>query len=369
MRTIARTLFVITLLTLAVAAQSAQKKPSFSGRWTSVSPKDSAGQVQVVTQDEKTLAIEELSKGGSRKMTYQLDGVERRLAIPGRGADISMLAKASWDGDHIVITTNTSYPNGMKTQAKEVWSIDAEGRLVIDYAESGPTGPGSERAAHLREAVMPLSRAYEYWIPMLVFAVITVADSKVPPAWFPALYILKAAAVTASLLYWRAPLREIRIDRKMILPSVLLGLVVCVLWIGIDTAVPYPHLGSRGAFDPTPLLGSLWGITFLVVRLYGLVVMVPVMEELFWRSFLLRYLTDPDFHKVPLGTFSALSLWLMVAASALAHPEWLVAIVASLAYALWLRRTKNLFGAIVAHATTNAALGVYVLVTGSWQYW
>jgi CAAX prenyl protease-like protein len=216
---------------------------------------------------------------------------------------------------------------------------------------------------------MPLSSTYEYWIPMLVFAVLTVADSKVPPAWFPALYILKATAVTASLLYWRAPLREIRIDRKLIAPSVLLGLIVCVLWIGIDTAVPYPHLGARGAFDPTPLLGSVWGITFLVVRLYGLVVMVPVMEELFWRSFLLRYLTNPDFHKVPLGTFSALSLWLMVAASALAHPEWLVAIVASLAYALWLRRTRNLFGAIVAHATTNAALGVYVLVTGSWQYW
>jgi CAAX prenyl protease-like protein len=216
---------------------------------------------------------------------------------------------------------------------------------------------------------MQQSRAYEYWIPMLVFAVFTLADSKVPHDWFPATYIVKAIAVTAALLVCRRPLREIQFDSKAIVPSVALGLVVFALWVGIDTALPYPHLGTRTAFDPTSLRGSFWGITFLVVRLYGLVLMVPVMEELFWRSFLLRYLTNPDFHKVPLGTFSALSLWVMVAASALAHPEWLVAIVASLAYALWLKRTKSLFGAVVAHAVTNAALGVYVLVTGNWQYW
>jgi CAAX prenyl protease-like protein len=204
---------------------------------------------------------------------------------------------------------------------------------------------------------------------MVVFAVFTLADSSVAPAYFPLLYIVKAIAVTAALLYFRRPLAEVKFDARLIIPSVIIGIVVCVLWIGIDKAVPYPHIGSRAAFDPTPLKGSPWWITFLVVRLYGLVVMVPVMEELFWRSFLLRYLTNPDFHKVPMGMFSALALWVMVAASALAHPEWLVAIVASLAYAFWLRKTSNLFGAVVAHAVTNAALGGYVLVTGNWQYW
>lgn len=213
------------------------------------------------------------------------------------------------------------------------------------------------------------TRAYEYWIPIIVFAVLTMADSKVPAAWFPAAYIFKAIAVTACLLIWRRPLSEIQFDRRVIVPSVVLGLVVCVLWVGIDTLVPYPHIGTRSAFDPTHLFDTAWGITFLVVRLYGLVLMVPVMEELFWRSFMLRYLTHQDFHKVPLGTFSALALWVMVAASALAHPEWLVAVVASLAYAFWLRQTKSLFGVIVAHAATNASLGVYVLMTGKWQYW
>jgi CAAX prenyl protease-like protein len=204
---------------------------------------------------------------------------------------------------------------------------------------------------------------------MVVFGVLTLAESKLPVAWFPAAYIFKAIAVTGCLLYFRGPLSEIRFDRKLVLPSVLLGIVVCVLWVAIDTFVPYPHFGTRTAFDPTPMLDSALGITFLLVRLYGLVLMVPVMEELFWRSFILRYLTDQDFHKVPMGTFSALALWVMVAASALAHPEWVVAVVASLAYALWVRRTKSLFGAVVAHASTNASLGVYVIATKSWQYW
>jgi CAAX prenyl protease-like protein len=83
----------------------------------------------------------------------------------------------------------------------------------------------------------------------------------------------------------------------------------------------------------------------------------------------LRYLTKYEFQTLPVGTFSASALWVMVGASALAHPEWLAAVIASLAYALWLRRSRSLFAAIVAHATTNAALGGYVLVTREWHYW
>ena len=204
---------------------------------------------------------------------------------------------------------------------------------------------------------------------MVAFGVLTVGESYLPPAWFPAAYIFKAFVVTACLLIWRAPLAEIRFDGRVVLPSVLLGLVVFVLWVSVDKLVPYPHLGTRTAFDPTPLQGSGWWPVFLVARLYGLVLMVPVMEEIFWRSFLVRFLTQSDFRKLPVGTFSSSALWIMVAASAISHPEWLVAVIASLAYGLWIKRSKSLFGAIVAHLTTNAALGAYVLATREWQYW
>jgi CAAX prenyl protease-like protein len=99
------------------------------------------------------------------------------------------------------------------------------------------------------------------------------------------------------------------------------------------------------------------------------VVIVPVMEELFWRSFLIRYLTNQDFTAIPIGRFSMTAFWLVAGASGLAHPEWLVAVVASAAYSWLLKHTGSLFATVVAHAVTNAALGVYVLLSRDWQYW
>ena len=209
----------------------------------------------------------------------------------------------------------------------------------------------------------------DYWLPMVLFGALTLAESYLDPAWFPIAYIVKAVLVTAALVRLRRPYADLKYDRRVILPSVAIGLLVFALWVWIDKVVPYPHFGSRSAFDPTPLQGSAWWPAFLAVRLYGLALMVPVMEEIFWRSFLLRYLTRADFESLPVGTFSAFALLVMLAASAVAHPEWLVAVLASLAYAVWLRRSRSLFGAILAHSTTNAALGAYVLRTGEWQYW
>ena len=209
----------------------------------------------------------------------------------------------------------------------------------------------------------------DYWIPIIVFGALTWGEAYVPVAWYPAAYILKALLVTACLLIWRRPLANISFDPRVIAPSIAIGMVVFVVWVGIDHVIQYPRLGSRSAFNADALLGSPWWPVFLAVRLYGLVLMVPVMEEIFWRSFLLRYLTRQDFEQIPIGTFSAFALWVMVAASAVAHPEWLAAVIASAAYALWLRRSRSLFGAIVAHASTNSALGGYVLVTREWHYW
>jgi uncharacterized protein len=208
-----------------------------------------------------------------------------------------------------------------------------------------------------------------FWIPIVVFGALTTLEGSLAPAWYPAAYIVKAVIVTATLLMFRAPLADISIDWRLVAPSMAVGLGVFVLWVGLDRIVDYPRLGTRTGFDPTDLRGTAWWPAFLATRLYGLVIMVPIMEEIFWRSFLLRYLTNHNFSQIPVGTFSAKALWVMVAVSAVAHPEWLAAVIASLAYAMWLRRSRSLFGAIVAHATTNAALGGYVLTTGEWHYW
>src|SRR5207253_7378060 len=123
-----------------------------------------------------------------------------------------------------------------------------------------------------------------------------------------------------------------------------------------------PLTGSRAAYDPFAAIDSDAARTvFIGVRLVGLALVVPVMEELLWRSWLLRIAVREDFKKVALGTFTWASCLISAAAFALVHPEWLSAFLCGLAYNFVLYRTKNLWACIVAHATTNLALGIYVL--------
>jgi hypothetical protein len=149
-----RRLLVATMAVLAAVSLPAQQKPSFSGRWVVVSPEKSAGQESIVTHDATSLAVERVPASRGRKQVYAIDGLERRTTLPLQGGEVVMLTRAAWDGDRVVITTHLAYPNGMKTQSKEVWSIDANGRLMIDYSESGPRGqPGpSVTLIHTRKS-------------------------------------------------------------------------------------------------------------------------------------------------------------------------------------------------------------------------
>jgi hypothetical protein len=205
---------------------------------------------------------------------------------------------------------------------------------------------------------------------MATFMVLTTAESSAPRAYYVWLYLAKVIVVTAVLLGFRTPWRDIRPKANMLVPAVLVGLLVFIQWILLDKAIPYPHLGDRTSFNPfTAIEDPALRLLFLTARFYGLTIMVPVMEELFWRSFLLRYLTDPDFTKLPVGVFSWGSFWLVAVAFGLAHSEWLVAVICACAYALLLRQTRSLFACIVAHGITNLSLGVYILLTHDWIYW
>lgn len=208
-----------------------------------------------------------------------------------------------------------------------------------------------------------------YVAPILIFGVMTTVEASSPPEWFIALYALKIGLVVAALAIWRAPLLEMSWSAAAVPGSVAIGLVAFAVWIGIDQLIPYAHFGDRTAFDPS-VIGSPEGrAAFLALRFAGLVAVVPVMEEIFWRSFVLRYFTSGGFPLAPIGVFSTLALAAMTIGSALAHPEWLVAAITSVMYAFWIRRTRSVSAVIVAHAVTNAALGAYVVMTGRWEYW
>lgn len=212
-----------------------------------------------------------------------------------------------------------------------------------------------------------------YCAPFALFLLLTMLESHLPLSAFPVAYAVKIALVGAVIIALRGRFPEARPGGGGWVPAAALGLVLFFLWIAVDKHTPhFPKiLGTRTEYNPAMELSSTAAVVaFLAVRFLGLVVVTPIIEELFYRGFLLRFATNPDdFQAVPTGTFSAVALLINVALFALSHPEWLAAAIFALALCLLLRFTKNLFACILAHGVTNLLLGVYVLHTGQWQYW
>lgn len=185
------------------------------------------------------------------------------------------------------------------------------------------------------------------------------------------LYGLNLVLVGGLLALWWREYGELawqnRPDLRECLVSGAVGLGVFVLWIHLDA--PWMQIGEPAArFVPVDAQGQrLWPL--IGVRWLGAALLVPVMEELFWRSFLMRWLQAPVFEGVYPRRIGAKAVLLSTFVFMLAHPLWLAAIVAGLAYALLYRSSGKLWTAVIAHAVTNGALGIWVVATGQWQFW
>lgn len=193
-------------------------------------------------------------------------------------------------------------------------------------------------------------------------------SSPVDPRWIYGLCVLVVSGALAY--YWRRYQELVRahwLSLKELLIAAVVGWVVFVLWISLDA--PWMMLGEATAsFRPVDSEGQLqWGL--IAVRWIGASLMVPVMEELFWRSFLMRWIDNPDFETVDPRRTTLKAVVLSTAVFTLAHTQWLAAIVAGLAYAWLYRRTGKLWAPIVAHAVTNGLLGIWVVFHGNWQFW
>lgn len=210
-----------------------------------------------------------------------------------------------------------------------------------------------------------------YVAPMIAFVVLTSLEGMVPAGGYPIAYGVKIALVTTVAVLCRAAWRDLQPRGRDLAPAVGVGLLACALWIGLDRWPGYPHLGGRAAFNPFQAIPDPAGrAAFLAVRLFGLVALVPLIEELFWRSLLLRYVTRPEqFLAVPPHQFTAAAALVSGLGFTLAHPEWLAAAVTAALYTLLLKVTRSVFACVVAHAVTNCCLGIYVLATGAWAYW
>ncbi|MFN0165557.1 MAG: CAAX prenyl protease-related protein [Bryobacteraceae bacterium] len=171
-----------------------------------------------------------------------------------------------------------------------------------------------------------------------------------------------------NVITWRAP---------QMAGSIAVGVAVFVIWVGPDVVWPQyrehwlfqnPIFGRLKADAPASLKSN---VVFLIFRSLGCFALVPMLEEIFWRGWLARWLIDGvDFERIPLGAYTAASFWIGSALFAAEHgPYWEVGLLAGILYNWWMIRTKNLANCIVAHAVTNALLTAYVLVGDKWRYW
>jgi hypothetical protein len=147
--------------------------------------------------------------------------------------------------------------------------------------------------------------------------------------------------------------------------AVLVGFVVFVLWISLSSG--WMLIGSPGGFDPRTNGQVDW--LLVALRIGGAALVVPIMEELFWRSFLMRWLDNTDFASVDPARVRLSSVAIAAVLFGFEHNLWLAGIVAGVAYSVLYMRSRSLWPAVIAHAVTNGILGVWIVRSAQWTFW
>lgn len=213
-----------------------------------------------------------------------------------------------------------------------------------------------------------------YIAPFVAFVAIMAIERA---AALPAgpLYAVRFFAVGAVLLLFSRHVIDLRVSAPW--GSAVVGALVFIIWIAPDLIFGPGYRrhwifenAVTGAAVPTAPDGLRHNVPFLVLRTLGCAALVPVIEELFWRGWLMRWLIAHDFLKIRIGTYVPFAFWMTAVLFASEHgPYWEVGLLAGVLYNWWCVRTGSLANCIAAHAVTNGMLSVYVLVTGRWQYW
>lgn len=178
------------------------------------------------------------------------------------------------------------------------------------------------------------------------------------------LYTLRVVLVLSVLLFFFRSYSELKVvpAAKTFLVAILAGLLVFMAWI-----LPYP--AWAGVNNHAQLSSAGQDAVWMASRLIGAAIIVPVMEELFWRSLVMRWIDDKNFLNFSPSNVSVLALMISSGVFASAHHLWLAGLFAGIIYGALYIKYKNLWVPIVAHAVTNGVLGVWVMCTGNWQYW
>jgi uncharacterized protein len=193
------------------------------------------------------------------------------------------------------------------------------------------------------------------------------------PSLYPLSYVAKTiVAAGLVFLFWN---HYTKIRWNFWWLGIIVGILGVVQWVGMEQLIlhywpNYPR-PSVEVYDPTDHFGSgeaMWA--FILIRWAGAALVVPFMEELFWRDYLWRTIAAPnDFKLANVGEWDWRAVVFVSLLFATVHVQWMTAIGWGLMIAGLLIYTRSLGACIIAHGVTNFLLGGYVLLSKNWYFW
>ncbi|MGZ8938817.1 MAG: CAAX prenyl protease-related protein [Limisphaerales bacterium] len=205
--------------------------------------------------------------------------------------------------------------------------------------------------------------------PYIIFVALTALQGKFGEAskyWF---YLAKTLVGVWLIWVMLPAVKEMRWSFSI--EAVLVGVGVIVVWIALDPYYPKLPMAAGTPWNPHGQFGagSALAWLFIITRLLGSTLVVPMIEETFFRSFLYRYIVKPNFEEVSLKLFHLGAFLITSVLFGLIHREWLAGILCGMAYQWLVLRKGHLGDAITAHAISNLLLGAWVVYKGAWQFW
>jgi len=170
-------------------------------------------------------------------------------------------------------------------------------------------------------------------------------------------YSARAILTFALLVYfWK----DYKISFKLSYFALLIGIVTFISWISLENM--NLTFGNE-AFVPINNL-------VLAAKLFSMILVAPIVEELFARDFLARFFVNPNnFEKVKIGAFGLLSFIITVLVFGFSHSRWVQGIIAGILYSTVLYKTRRIDACIQAHAVTNILLALLAIYTQNWILW
>lgn len=211
------------------------------------------------------------------------------------------------------------------------------------------------------------------WVgPFAVFVLWLAVDKYVPVA-NPAKELLRDAILVAAIFYFSRSVLPTRAPHWV--GSIAVGVAVCAIWVAPDALVPgwrenWLFQNAITGHVTTSIAPQELTPLMLALRTMRAALVVPVIEELFWRGWLPRWVQGSPFSRIPLGQYTPVAFWTTAVLFAAEHgPFWEVGLLSGIIYNWWMRRTRSLGDLMLTHAVTNLALSIYVIRTERWMFW